>query len=192
MNDQDQVSVKALFSEDITDIGKKMSELEGMEAVTAIKDSFLEKAAGVKWSDLFAEVCQGAQDLLNIKIKDILIGAWQKHKEIKKYADREKYSPGETVLCPLTRHKVKSIHHPSVEILVNDHTLGRMVFDLVLLFDLEGFILKIRDARIVEILTGSCRGSGTFRYDEVVLLKKESGKIPMPGSISLGEGIPII
>jgi hypothetical protein len=150
-----------------------------------------EKASTIKWSDLFAEVSQGAERLLDIKLEDTLVRAWKKHKEIKKYADREKYSPEETILCPLGRHKVKSVHHPSVEVLVNDRSVGRIVFDLILYFDLEGIILKIRDSRIIEILAGQCKGSGSFQYGEIVLLKKESKKIPVSGTISLGKGISI-
>jgi len=193
MDNQAHISVNALFSEDISLIAKKMSGLEGLETIAKLKSAFIEKAAAIKWSDIFPEISRAAIDLLgDIKIEDVLLRAWQKHKEIKKYADREKYPPGETILFPLARHKVRSIHHPSIEILLNDHSVGSLVFDLVLLFDLEGFILKIRDARIVAILTGKCKGSGSFKYKEVVLLKRESQKIPMPGSISLGKGIPII
>ena len=191
MEDTRKISLTALFSDDMGSLAGKFSGIEALDPVTSLKTAFLEKAGGIKWSDIFSEVSDAAGRLLDMNIEDILIAAWKKHEEIKRYCDRKKYPSEETILCPLGRHKVKSVHHPYIEIYVNEESIGRMVFDLVLRFDLEGIILKIRDAKIMEIMAGKCKGSGSLKYGEVVLLKKESQKIPIPGNISLGSGIPI-
>ncbi len=192
MENTSHISLTVLFGDEIGSLGRKFAGLEALDSVLLLKDTFLERVKDIKWTDIFSEASEAAGRLLDIKLEDILVNAWKKHQEIKKYSDREKYPPEETILCPLGHHRIKSVHHPYLEIYVNDNPIGRMVFDLILQFDLEGFILKIRDAKIIEILAGRCQGSGTFKYGEATLLKKESQKIPIPGHIALGNGVPIV
>ncbi len=191
MENEGNLSVKDMFSGDLGSLTARFSGIEAEHAVSVLKGAFLEKVTGIKWDQVFSEAAESAKRLLDIKIEDILAGAWKKHREIKRYADRKKYPPEETILCPLSRHHVKSVHHPALEIFIDDESVGKIIFDLVLGFDLEGITLKIRDARIMEILAGKCSGSGSLKYGDVVFLEKKSDKIPIPGSVSLGKGIPI-
>ena len=66
-----------------------------------------------------------------------------------------------------------------------------MTFDLEFSLRLEGFVLKIRDARIMEILAGSGKGEGALSLVEVPLWKREMRPIQFPGHLSLGKGIPL-
>jgi hypothetical protein len=128
------------------------------------------------------------EDIGDIEGRELLLKVEKSHLIVMK---REKYPPEESILVPLSTHEVKSVHHPSLEIFIDDHPLGKMVFDLTVTLKLKGIILKIQDARIKKIRTGECRGTGVFKFGEIVLLKKESEDIPLPGSISLGDGIAL-
>ncbi len=185
-------TVMDLFSGQTDAMMQKLSEMDSGKNIAALKQAFAEKARGVlRWQDAFAEAGQKVGALLDIKITDILVRAWQKHAELQQYADRDKHPPEESILVPLSTHEVRSEHHPCLEIFIGDHLLGRMVFDLILTLEVKGLILKIQDARIREIRTGECRGAGVFEFEKVVLLEKESQDIPLPGRISLGDGIAL-
>jgi hypothetical protein len=109
--------------------------------------------------------------------------------EIEPYADLKKYG-GEDILAPLKTHTLKSQHHPHLEILLREHEVGRVTFDLDCSLILKGFVLKIRDAKILEILTGSGKGEGMLSLSQVSLWHQELKPVRFPGSISLGQGIP--
>ena len=53
------------------------------------------------------------------------------------------------------------------------------------------FILKWNTCLFLETTRRKKRGTGVFKFGEIVLLKKESEDIPLPGSISLGAGIAL-
>ncbi len=92
---------------------------------------------------------------------------------------------------PLAEHTVKSEHHPYVEILVNGQSTGRIVFDVSIVLILKGFVLKIQDARIKAVQTGSLQGKGKFSLGDAVLAEKVFDQNPLPGSIDLGEGVAL-
>ena len=48
------------------------------------------------------------------------------------------------------------------------------------------------DGKIKEVITGTCKGKGTLKCEDLVILEKKIESIPWPGLITLGEGVPII
>lgn len=92
----------------------------------------------------------------------------------------------------MAEHTIKSEHKPYIEILINDKSVGKIDFNINISLTLKGIILKIRDGKIQEIQTGSCKGKGTIKCENFVILEKETESISLPGSINLGEGIPIV
>ena len=57
---------------------------------------------------------------------------------------------------------------------------------------LEGIILKIQEGKIKEITTGTCKGKGTVECENILILERKTRPFCLPGSVSLGEGIPIV
>lgn len=129
---------------------------------------------------------------LYIEIKDILVWAWRKRSEITQYRDRGKYPPGETHIVPLLEHAVVSKHSLTIQPVVNDMELPTKIkFDIVLKLKMKGAMLGIRDGRIMEILVGSCTGSGSIQYAGATILEKKTAPFTLPATINLGEGITI-
>ncbi len=149
MKTGDTAAVLDLFSLETGSIMGKLSEIEATGNIPLLKQAFLEKARGIKWQDAFSETEQKIGELLDIKITDILVRAWKKYAELQKYSNKEKYPAEESILVPLSTHEIKSVHHPSLEIFIDDHPLGKMVFDLTVTLKLKGIILKIQDARML-------------------------------------------
>ena len=169
----------------------RLSEIESSKKISSLKEVFSKEAKGIKWTAAFNEIIKKIEDLLDINMPDIMVMAWNKYKILLKYTDRKKYSPDETFLVPLAEHTIKSDHHPYLEILINDKEVGKIEFDISIALTLEGIILKIRDGKIREILTGSCKGKGAIKHGDFVIFEKKLEPISLPGSIDLGEGLPI-
>jgi hypothetical protein len=150
------------------------------------------KEAKCKWPIAFQIIIEKIADILDIGILDIMVMTWKKYGILLKYADSEKCPPGETFLVPLVDHTIKSEHCPSIEILINGKPVGKINFHITISLIIEGIILKIQDGKIKEITTGACKGKGCVMCENIVILEKKTLPICLPGSISLGEGIPII
>jgi len=185
-------TLRQFFSYNENDLSqKRLSEIESDEKMSSLKEVVSKEAKEISWPAAFNEIIKNIGDLLNIGIPNIMVMAWNKYRILLKYLDSEKYSPDETFLVPLAEHTIKSEHRPYIEILVNEKQVGKIEFNIDISLTLKGIILKIRDGRIKEILTGTCKGKGTIRYGNLVITEKETGSFTLPGSIELGNGIPI-
>jgi hypothetical protein len=181
-----------LFEVDPKDFsGKLESGLDAEKTTQAMRDEIAKEASTIRWPWVRDAVAAESKDLLNLNVIDVLVDTWKKYMNIKQYGDTEKYRPGEEILAPLATHTVKAEHHPYIQILLKEREVGRVVFDLDFSLVLEGFVLKIRDARIMEILTGSGKGEGMLSLVEVPLWKRDLKSVRFPGQISLGNGIPL-
>jgi len=168
-----------------------LSKFKSMKSMEALKEKVEKEVPAIKWSAAFQEVIKQIEDLLNIRVVEIMAMAWNKYRVLQKYTDKEKYSPNDTFLTSLVEHTIKSEHKPYLEILINNNSVGKIDFSIYISLTLKGFILKIQDAKIKEIQTGTCKGKGTIKCEDVMIMEKETESFPFPGSITLGEGIPI-
>lgn len=130
-------------------------------------------------------------NVLDISLGDILGAAWNKYHLLKEYRDTKKHPPDETALVPVADHKIESKHKPVISIKVGELPAYRLVLDVDLSLSIDGLILKIRDGKIKEIASGSCKGGGTIKWDKAVLIEKRTRKFNLPGTIDLGDGIVI-
>ena len=157
-----------------------------------IKQGIAREMKGVREPSSFYElVIRQLTDLLNIDMSDILIGAWRKQQEIMQYRDANKYPSGEVNIVPLIEHTVTSRHSPTIQPIINDVSLPKIKFDVILKLKLNGVMLKILDGKIMEILVGSCTGNGSIEYEGLAVLEKETSPFTFPASIVLKEGIRI-
>lgn len=149
------------------------------------------KESRVQWPVLSVKLEESIADLLNTGIPDIFLRAWNKYKILLKYLDREKYPPDQTFLVTLSEHTIQSEHHPYLEIYINEKSIAKIEFSIALSLKLNGIILKIRNGKIMEILTGTCKAKGSVTCEDIPVMEKESETFALPGSIKLGDGVPI-
>lgn len=167
---------KVIKSEEFNQIKKKLAqEIKGYPVPPAFYEL------------LIREVTQA----LDIEMSDLLLQAWRTRREIDQYRDKKRYPPGESHIVPLLEHTVVSKHSPAIQPVVNNIHLRKITFDIILKLKLKGAMLKIRDAKIMGVLMGSCSGSGTIEYAGLVILEKKTAPHSFPSSISLGEGVSI-
>ena len=169
-----------------------LGELKGGGFLSELKSKAVEIIKPELWPKFAAGIGDDIGELFNVKLgQDLLANAWRKYSELTEYADPEKHPPEETNLVPLGKHTLKIEYSPYLEILLQGQPLGKMIFDVKLALELEGFVLTIRDGKILKVRTGDCRGSGTVEYADKKILQRKLTKVNLPGAIDLGEGISL-
>ncbi len=186
----EELTLDKFFATEGGFLPEQVSRIEASDTLSALKKK-LAAEARVKWPIAFGMILERLRDITNIKMLDIMTGAWKKYQVLLKYTDKEKYPPGESFLVPMAEHTIKSEHHPALEILVNGHKFDTIVLDISLSLALKGVMLKVQDARIMEVAIGSCTGKGTLKFKDLVIMQRETETVSFPGSIKLGDGIPI-
>lgn len=137
------------------------------------------------------EIGDALVEALDVGFVDVFTGAWIKLKELQAYRDRKAHPPSEVAMVPLARHSIRSTHRPAVEILLGEQRIFELAFDVALELQLDGFVLKIQDGRILEIASGRFKGKGSLKYGAATLIAKETPTHPLPGRIALDPAVPI-
>lgn len=189
---KEETTLKDFFSFKSGEISqKKMSSMEILRKVSAVKDVITKEAEEIRWPVAFDEIMRKTGDLLDVSLGDIMARAWNKYRVLAKYLDREKYSPSETFLVPLAEHTIKSDHKPHVDILLGEQLLGTIDFEIKVSLTLKGFIVRVQDGKIMEIKTGTCKAKGSITCEDLLIFEKETDSVTLPGTIGLGDGVPI-
>jgi hypothetical protein len=146
--------------------------------------------AGIPWANVETLAHRKLMDELNdIKPMDLIAGAWQKYGLL---ADAARQSrSGEAVLVPLAEHSIASKLQPYIEIQLGPQVFPRIALDVTLTLKLKGMIVKVEAERIRSVEAGSCEGSAEVAFKNVSLWKQEIKPISVPGTLDLGNGIPI-
>ncbi len=134
---------------------------------------------------LKTEIRNSVGALYQTSLIDVLIGGWTKYDEVSKSMEESKQKPTDTILQPLVNHTFKSVHHPYIELYSDDKPVGQIKFELTATLEVEGLKLKIQKGEVSEIMTGSCQGSIQLAFDDEVLISEPTGRIDLPGSISV-------
>lgn len=170
---------------------ESFEELLDGEDLRSLRQRLVEKLSKVSWPGLSGDIKTKIKDLLSVTIPDILIRAWNEADILNKYINREKYDPEEIILIELKEHTVSSKHKPYLDVEVNNTSIGRIDFEVDIEILVKGSVLKIQDARIRQLRTGTLKISGVIHCEGLEITKKESKEISLPGAIELGRGIPI-
>lgn len=187
-----EFTLSQFFSVKADDLAQTLSrEDEPSESDLSVRASLTKEVPQIGWAETVSGVLEKFDELLNIRITDIMVSAWNKYRALREYSNKEKYSPNETILVPLAEHTIASEHHPFIEILKNDRRIAKIEFTVNIVLKLEGCILKLQDGKIKEIRTGNIKGKGTVKYGKAVILNRDIASISLPGSIDLGEGVAI-
>jgi hypothetical protein len=178
----------ALESIDVTP--DHLPDLEASEAYAQVQAKLAGKAGPV-WRIVRSQIPDQLKKLLDIDGVAILVGAWNKARELRKYRDATKYPPDDVVVVPLAKHKIESKHQPYLELAVDGQAIGRLHFGIELALNLEGIELTIQGGRIKKIKTGRTLGAGIVKCEGAILYNVDRKLVSLPGVIDLGEGILI-
>ena len=169
-----------------------VSQVANSRAYAPVKQRLAQEMKGFPTPPGFdALVIRQLGDLLNFKMSDVVVGAWRKRQEIVQYRDREKYPADEVHVVPLLEHTLTSTHSPTIQPIVNNVALPKITFDVVVRLKIEGMMLKIRAAKIRELLVGSCTGNGAVEYAGFPIVSRDTAPYTFPASVVFKEGVAI-
>lgn len=135
---------------------------------------------------LILKLCEA----LDLKIGNILVAGYRKHREIVSY--RDKGAPPEGFYTvTLLDHAFTSTHRPTVQPVFNQVALAKLAFDITLKLTLRGGKLFIHDGEIAKMTTGEVLGSGSIKFEGVTLIEKQTAPYYLPGMIPFEPPIPI-
>jgi hypothetical protein len=167
------------------------SRMEMSDRILSLREKVSAAMGKSGWAATAEEISRKTTDLLDLSVVDLLVGSWNTYQGLKKYLDREKYSPTQSILVPLAEHTVHSEHHPYLEIFVKDERVGTISFEIRLMFTARGVMLLVQGGMIKGIKTGEIKGKGSLRCEGALLLEQDFRSIPLPGSINLEDGLQI-
>lgn len=163
----------------------------GMKRLPAMER--LHKRLAEKAGHLAPEKLLGrAEALLDIGLASILGRAFSGYRQLQEYADPQTCPPDRTYMVSLAEHRIRSRHRPALDVRLNGKTLESIGFEIDLELELKGVVLEIRGGSIRAIHTGECRGAGEVRCEGLLLCRRESKLVDLPGTIELAEEIPIV
>jgi hypothetical protein len=178
------ISVKG-FWDDI------LGKLQSGGSLSDLKGKVISQLTPEHWPNVASGLGDKVGELFDVDVGSLLVSAWSKYGELKEYADPKKHAANETHLVPLAKHTLQVAYSPYLEVLFNGQPLGKLVFDVTLSFELEGFLLTIQNGKIMKVRTGNCQGSGKIAYVKHTLLEKALTKFTLPGTIEMGDGISL-
>jgi hypothetical protein len=168
----------------------RLPELTASDAYAQVKAQ-LDKQAGPVWRIVRTQIPGHLAKLLDIDGVGVLVGAWNKARELRKYRDPARYPPEDVVVVPLTKHKIESKHRPWLDLSVDGRAVGRLHFDVDIALTLDGAELTIQGGRIRKVRTGKATAVGTLKCEGAVLHTVDRKLTSLPGVIDLGEGVVI-
>lgn len=129
--------------------------------------------------DLGPKIC----DLFNVPLPDVLVTSWKKVGSLQATLEKSRNSPDEVMYLELAAHSVNSDHKPHLEMRIKDLPVKKIEFLVKLVFNLKGFVLKVKGGAITEMQTGACEVKGTISYAGNVIAEKKLTPIKLPGTI---------
>ncbi len=171
--------------------GSTFDKLHTKEAIGELKIQLNKVSPELEWNAAWNSIIGHIDNLLDIKVSEILLRSWKNINDLSKYKDIQKYPPERSFLVPLLEHTISSKHKPEIVIEIEPLFKKTIPFDVTVKLVLKGFTLEIQAGLIKKIHTGECKGTGSVQCMNVTLLEKASGDITLPGIIGLGEGVPV-
>jgi hypothetical protein len=160
-------------------------------SVTAALGTSLFDVRHFDWSSLAGEISEKLEQMFDIRLTDILAAAWKDYQALLDCADPSKHTAEETISLPVVDHRIETTLKPCLEIVVGERQPIRLTFEIACELELKGLVAKVQDASIRALRLASCRAKGSVKCEGVLLIKRETRELDLPGRIVLGQGIPI-
>jgi hypothetical protein len=145
------------------------------------------------WGGVGSEVEAAlSKGLADVSISEVLVGAWLKARELRRYADPALHPPGEPSVAALAKHSITSRHTIEVDLLVAGAKTSTLTLDLELQLEIEAAHLRILDGRVRAIGLGKLTVSAAVDCAGKELKRFPLREIEVPHEIVLEHPIPIV
>ncbi|MEW1913756.1 hypothetical protein AB0442_35915 [Kitasatospora sp. NPDC085895] len=137
------------------------------------------------------EVASVVDGFLALDLFDLAAGGWRRHTALCEAARRTRDEPGSEEVVVLANHRITSVHRPKIDVLVDGSRIGTLDVDLKVVFDLEGLIGIVRQARLTAVRAGSCLITGSLAVQRITLTQR-TARIDVGPTVELRHGVRLL
>jgi hypothetical protein len=135
-------------------------------------------------------VADAVAETLELDLGDPIVWAWQTHHALKEAARATLAGTGSPEHVSLATHKISSVHHPQVDVIVDEQPPLTITFDLTLLFRLEALLLTVQRGRLVGLSPAECYVEMTFGAHGMNVSR--SRRYALPELVNVQIGLPLL
>jgi hypothetical protein len=167
-----QPRTASAFLFDDEDTGRALARALDEHGVLGSLDTALGLVAQTTREAAGDQVAAVANGVLALDLGDLVIPGWRKQGQLAAAAERTAANPGTSELVELATHRVSSVHHPYVELLVNDVRVTTVNFELDLEFEVKALVATVRDGHLASLHSGNCDLSATLTAEDIRLASR--------------------
>jgi hypothetical protein len=167
-----------LFGED-QDTQQALAQALHDHGILGSMDTTLQLVSEAGREAAAGQVAVVANGLLDLDLGELVVAGWRKQGQLAAAAERTAANPGSSEVVELATHRMRSAHHPSVELLVNDVHVATVAFDLEVELVVQALVVTVRDGQVVSLHTGSCDLAATLAAEGVQLASRR-GHLELP------------
>jgi hypothetical protein len=165
------------------------SYIEATAAVVEMKEKLEKSVRGLDWGPLGKRIADRVLEVLDVGIaQEVLVKVWNEGGLFQKYLQGEKASPDDTFEVALVDHSIRSVHHPGIEITLNDVPLRSIELEVTVKLTVKGAVLEIQSGKIKSLETGELKGKGEIRCEGFLLLSEELPPVHLKGKKVFEDG----
>jgi hypothetical protein len=154
------------------------------ESWSAFQERVTQEIKGIK-SAALPDLAGKISELLDVPIPGIFLTSWRKANVLQDVLAESKKTPEAVLNVELGEHTINSQHRPHIEVTIQNRSVKKIEFILRLVFKLQGFVLKIQNGAIKEMVSGKCEVKGTLEYQGLIIAEKKLQEITLPGFVPL-------
>ena len=122
---------------------------------------------------------------------ELLAMGWVKLKAVRDAAAKSRATPAQTTVVTLGQHDVVAPSYPALTVYCDGAALVTLKFTLELDARFKGVALGIVDGRLRSVAPGEASVLVRLKYKSVKLREQTTPAWKLPGTVTLGAGIPI-
>jgi hypothetical protein len=162
-----------LFGEN-QDTAQALAQALHEHGVLGSLDTALQLASEAGRQAVDSQVAVVANGLLDLDLGDLVVAGWRKQGELAAAAERTAANPGSPEVVQLATHRVRSVHRPFVELLVNDVHAATVTFDLEIEFVVKALVVTVRDGHVVSLNSGACDVAASLAAEGIRLASRRA------------------
>jgi hypothetical protein len=139
---------------------------------------------------LAGPVAGAVAEALTLDLGNIIFWGWQTHHSIQEAARGTLAGTGPPQHVSLAAHQITSVHHPQVELIVDEQNTATITFDLNLVFRLEALLLTVQRGLLIGLSPAGCHVEMTFGAHGMNVA--HSWTYGLPDLVNLQYGLPLL
>jgi hypothetical protein len=129
-------------------------------------------------------------ETLKLDLGNIIVWGWQTHGSLKAAARATLPGTGPPQHVSLATHQIRSVHHPEVEIIIDEQPPMTITFDLTVVFRLEAVLLTVQRGLLVGLRPAGCRVEITFGAHGMNIFR--TGRYALPELVNVESGLRLL